>query len=265
MRIALVEGEPREAKPDSEGSCRLCGDPMVSKCGELRIWHWAHKRSRTCDAWWEPETPWHRDWKNQFPTDWQEYIHVAPNYEKHVADVKTDHGLTFEFQHSFLPAAERISREAFYSRLIWVVDGQRRLRDRTQFFSALGNAVLQSPLIIAARVGESSLLRDWNTSRVPVYFDFGASMPTDPLRFDIPTLWRLNPSDSKGSVYLSPVSKIFLIGSALQGIDFEEPFTRELDALLERRRTQEALRNRREAPFGLYTAPTRRHRFGRFG
>lgn len=76
---------------------------MTPKCGQLKVWHWAHRSIRSCDPWWENETPWHRAWKNQFPADWQEKVHRTDNGEKHVADVKTKSGVVLEFQHSPLP------------------------------------------------------------------------------------------------------------------------------------------------------------------
>ena len=85
---------------------------MIAKCGEQRVWHWAHQGTRTCDRWWEPETKWHRDWKNQFPKDWQEVIHQSDG-EKHIAGVKTESGMVIEFQHSFLRRDEREARENF--------------------------------------------------------------------------------------------------------------------------------------------------------
>ncbi|MHC2332124.1 hypothetical protein [Bradyrhizobium sp. USDA 4454] len=98
-------------------------------------------------------------------------------------------------------------------------------------------------------------------SRAPVYFDFGDSAPADPLRFDAPTLWRLNPSDgSSNTAYLSPVAKSYLIGVAQQGVSFEEPFTKELHAFVERLRKQEALRHRAAPGFNRYMAPTRGRR-----
>jgi hypothetical protein len=75
-----------------------------------------------------------------------------------------------------LSEAERISREDFYPRLVWVVHANRRLRDRKKFF-----ALLSGPLRVASgvltytihRYDGSALLRDWGKSRAPVYFDFG--------------------------------------------------------------------------------------------
>ena len=228
MRFALIEGNSHEAAPGLSGACRACGDPMIAKCGQHRVWHWAHKGTRTCDTWWEPETQWHRDWKDHFPKDWQECIHTAPDGEKHIADVKTDSGVTVEFQHSFLPEAERLARERFYAKMIWVVDGQRRKRDRAQFFSSFGIAVHQQPLVIPARMQDSALLRDWKASRVPVYFDFGDSEPSDLCRFAEPTLWRLNPSNEGGAAFLSPVAKSYLIDVYRNGVAFDEPFTETL-------------------------------------
>ena len=102
MKFAIVKGERREAEPGLSAACVGCGKAMVAKCGELRVWHWAHRGAWTCDRWWEPETKWHRVWKNNFPKEWQEVVGTAENGERHIADVRTKQGLVLEFQHSFL-------------------------------------------------------------------------------------------------------------------------------------------------------------------
>jgi hypothetical protein len=43
--------------------------------------------------------------------------------EVHRADVKTPTGIVLEFQHSNMTDAERLSREAFYGDMIWILDG----------------------------------------------------------------------------------------------------------------------------------------------
>ena len=66
----------------------------------------------------ETETQWHRNWKNKFPIVWQEiFLHDEQTGELHIADVRTEHGLVIEFQHSHIKPEERISRENFYK--IW--------------------------------------------------------------------------------------------------------------------------------------------------
>ena len=114
MKFADIECQRREAQPGLSATCPSCRAAVIAKCGEHRVWHWAHRGVRVCDPWWEPETEWHRAWKNEFPADWQETVHFAQSGEKHVADVKTQSGMVLEFQHSFLKAEERAARESFY-------------------------------------------------------------------------------------------------------------------------------------------------------
>ena len=139
--------------------------------------HWAHLRKRNCDTWWENETEWHRNWKNRFPSDWQEIICKAENGEKHIADVKTAQGWVLEFQHSYLNPEERKARDDFYDQLVWIVDGTRRKRDKKQFLEALEKATCissnPSPQILRISVDECKVLKEWSDCRAPVIFDFG--------------------------------------------------------------------------------------------
>jgi hypothetical protein len=98
MKFADIEGNDQEAQPGLTGKCRDCGHAVFTKCGQHRVWHWAHWKSKDCDPWREPETEWHRWWKNQFPVAWQEIGHTAQSGERHRADVKTEGGLVIEFQ-----------------------------------------------------------------------------------------------------------------------------------------------------------------------
>ena len=140
MKFSLVNGQRQEAQPNLSGECPVCGQATVAKCGEVKIWHWAHKGRRTCDPWWENETEWHRTWKGQFPEAWQEVVHPANSGEKHIGDVTTDQGWVIEFQHSYLKPDERRSRDDFYPKLVWVVNGARRKRDAEQFRKALNQS-----------------------------------------------------------------------------------------------------------------------------
>jgi hypothetical protein len=213
MKYAVVEGERQEAEPGLSGKCPFCSNAMIAKCGEQRDWHWAHRGTRTCDHWWEPETPWHRAWKNRFPEVRQEIIHLLEDGEKHIADVKTESGMVIEFQHSFLRPDERKSRDIFYKKMVWVVDGVRRKRDRAQFFTSVRTAIVvsQKPMIVSVQWNEGALPRDWEASNVPVYFDFP----------DTPILWRLNPGAPNSMTYLSQVPKNMFLGAHLGGLPLE--------------------------------------------
>ncbi len=170
MKWALVDEQRQEAQPDLSGICPACKSQMIAKCGDVRVHHWAHRGRRECDRWWESETEWHRSWKNKFPSNWQEVVHPAENGEWHIADVKTDQGWVLEFQHSKIHPDERKAREAFYQRLVWVVDGTRRKRDKPQFLDALQREPEDTSLFRI--IPECALLRDWTGSTAPVLFDF---------------------------------------------------------------------------------------------
>jgi competence protein CoiA len=220
FRFAIVDGTRREAQRGLSGECEFCGQAMIAKCGEQRVWHWAHRGSRICDHWWEPETPWHRAWKDHFPKDWQEITHHSEDGEKHIADVRTESGVVLEFQHSHLHREERTSREIFFRRMVWVVDGLRRKRDRSQFFASLAkpSIVRINPLIVSLPSDGCALLRDWAPSRAPVFFDFGdSSEPGDTIRFNGPVLWRLLKRGFAGKALLMPVAKAAFRDASLKG------------------------------------------------
>jgi len=228
---------------------------MTAKCGEHRVHHWAHRATRRCDRWWEPETEWHRAWKNLFPEDWQEIIHPTESGEKHIADVKTESGVVLEFQHSCLREDERKAREKFYPKMVWVVNGRRRKLDKKQFFACFDarRVVNSEPRIVPVLWKEGALLRDWGGSRVPVYFDFRDSEPEDAVRFDAPTLWRLNPCDPNGKAYLAAVPKAGFLRAHLNGEPFEET-CREVVERAVADCLQQALRSRPLIGFERYMA-----------
>jgi competence protein CoiA len=188
MQFALVDGYSTEPTPGQKGTCRNCGAPMIAKCGHHKLWHWAHKSRLHCDPWWEPETEWHRGWKNQFPKDWHEVIHFDPKTgEKHIADVKIVHGLVIEFQHSAIKPDEMKARERFYENMIWIVDGCRGELDSAHFNLSLGGCINEAPVAYSLRWhGRSKLFENWIQATKPVFIDFGGA-----------NLWRLVMFDSK--------------------------------------------------------------------
>lgn len=171
MKFALVNNCKQEATPDGEGVCPVCGARCIAKCGQYKINHWAHKSKQNCDPWWESETPWHRNWKNVFPKEWQEVVNFDTNGEKHIADIKTDSGLVIEFQHSSIKPAERKSREQFHKTMLWVVDGTRCPSWWKRFTNETwrGSRILRSQFFIG---GDMCLPEIWQDSDVAVVFDF---------------------------------------------------------------------------------------------
>lgn len=72
------------------------------------------------------ETPWHRNWKKAFPPAYREVSFEDKVLgELHRADVHTPCGTTLEFQNSAICLQELESREAYYPKLVWVLNGKK--------------------------------------------------------------------------------------------------------------------------------------------
>jgi len=182
---------------------------MISKCGSVKIWHWAHKSKVSCDPWWEIETEWHRAWKNHFPTEWQESSHIdSSSGEKHIADIKTDKGLVIEFQHSSIKPTEVQCREAFYKNMVWVIDGARLKRSYPCFckgFSGLRSSKI--PGIFLSLLPNKCFPESWVHSSVPVYFDFQCADPIDQTDRLRDPLWCLFPGRMAGFAVVAGVPR----------------------------------------------------------
>jgi hypothetical protein len=116
MLYAQHNGEQIEATPNlRRARCRICEQEVIAKCGEIIVWHWAH-RTTDCDPWSESETAWHKNWKELFPMEWREVRMGA-----HRCDVRTPTHVV-ELQHSSIGPPEIAEREAFYGQMVWVFD-----------------------------------------------------------------------------------------------------------------------------------------------
>lgn len=164
MIYAISGGTPlSEARPGSKGLCPCCASPVIPKCGEIKVWHWAHVSGTDCDLWSEGETRWHRDWKNLFSPS-QIEVAIHRDGQRHRADVVGSDGTIIEFQHSSISPLEIRAREQFYGSMIWVFDvteplasGRLDLRQRDGFLSFRWK---HARLTIAS-------------ARAPVYLDAG--------------------------------------------------------------------------------------------
>lgn len=176
MRFALSDKQRIDATPGALGVCPGCNADMLARCGTKKVWHWAHKGRRHCDHWWENETQWHRDWKNRFLSDWQEVPARDESGELHIADIKTPYGLVVEFQHSAIKLDEVEKRTNFYGHVIWIIDGNRRPTDRTQYERMLSEnrpERFDSVNIYNIYCEETRLLKEWGSLGKIVGFDFG--------------------------------------------------------------------------------------------
>lgn len=121
MYYAIYNGEKSAPIKKSVGLCELCSKEVISKCGEIKAWHWAHK-VKDCDSWSEGETNWHLAWKSAFGKN-QTEITIEKEGVKHRADILTKDGVVIEVQHSPISTNDIEDRQCFYDKLIWVFDG----------------------------------------------------------------------------------------------------------------------------------------------
>lgn len=123
MLFAIDENNKKIlATPNSKAICPQCKQKVISKCGEINIWHWSHVNSADCDTWNEGETEWHWNWKSKFSG--LSEIPIIKNGVMHRADICLPNGVVIEFQHSPISVKEIQERESFYERMIWVFDIQ---------------------------------------------------------------------------------------------------------------------------------------------
>ena len=270
MRFALVNDVRVEATPKKKGICPGCDQSVTAKCGKKRIWHWAHDTKKNCDRWWETETEWHRSWKNKFPKDWQEFIQHDHKGEKHIADVRTAHGLVIEFQHSHLKPEERILRESFYGNMVWVVNGTRLKRDYPRFLKGIEDGYF-SPTPIKGHylttLPHVCFPKDWLESTVPVIFDFHETCHSDHAPdMTRESLWCLLPGRAEGKAvvirgernsFVEAVSNRKKLFDSLKTINTFAQYIREQQVRAERELHQQLIRQSQRSRF-------RRRRYARF-
>lgn len=222
MKYSLVDGVRVEPAPKLVGKCPSCGATMISRCGEIKVWHWAHKGKRSCDPWWENETEWHREWKNRFPEPWQEIVlEDEQTGEKHIADVRTDDGFVIEFQYSAIKPEEQRARESFYGRMVWVLSGARRKTDYKRFSNGFSSfRTTNQSGIFFVHFPDECFPQTWINRRVPVFFDFEDVPDANP-RITKNIVWGLMPGRQRGAAIVLGLSKDDLVGFAKNGNLFE--------------------------------------------
>lgn len=158
MIWGLKENEKVKASPELKGvECPICSCELISKCGSVKAWHWSHKSNKDCDDWYEPESEWHLNWKDNFPKEEQEvtikkcisdycnrFKYHAPCshincvdciWKIHRADIKTSKKgeignfnyqtqIVIELQNSPISSEKIKEREKFYGDMIWLLNGK---------------------------------------------------------------------------------------------------------------------------------------------
>ena len=120
-----------ETHSNQEYYCPYCGAPLITKKGDVRQHHFAHKQNHICSDTWAHSgsgsydvSPWHNEWQSLFPKENQE-VKLVLGDTKHRADILIDRTVV-EFQHSIMPVAAFDNRNNFYFNLgykvVWLFD-----------------------------------------------------------------------------------------------------------------------------------------------
>jgi competence protein CoiA len=118
LLYALDKGNNKiTALPQLQAECPNCRKKVISKCGEINIWHWAHESLEECDTFSEGETQWHLKWKQLMKKDFTEVV-----IQNHRADILINNCI-FELQNSPINPEQIREREEFYKNMIWIFNG----------------------------------------------------------------------------------------------------------------------------------------------
>lgn len=208
MKFALSEsGTKIEPSKGIKGICPICKEPLIAKCGKIKVHHWAHKSGTECDPWSSPETPWHRNWKNCFPKEWQEVLcEVEGSTEIHRADVKTSDDLVLEFQHSPIEDEEKLKRESFYQNMFWIVDLHKKQWVNKLSTARFANDYFGNHCCVNA---QEIFPSEWLNRNVFVIFDYKGTTSEkstlDDLICIVPTI------EKKQFSYIYPLNREFFI------------------------------------------------------
>lgn len=128
MLYGIINGEKVSPQKGLNAICQDCGNELISKCGLINIWHFAHVSGSECSS--KPETEWHRKWKSYFKKELVEVKMIGCR-----ADVCIGNTI-LEFQNSSITAEEIESRERIHldngKRTVWIVNGED-FSDRVEF------------------------------------------------------------------------------------------------------------------------------------
>ncbi len=110
-------GNKIEPTPKSSAHCPICSQEVISKCGRINAWHWAHKSLVDCDDWTESDSEWHLEWKVKFPIDQREV-----NIDGRRADIYTEQNEVIKLINSNISVESIEGQEEFFSDMIWIIN-----------------------------------------------------------------------------------------------------------------------------------------------
>ena len=123
MLIALDDHDNRiQPLRNKAAFCPHCKQRVISKCGDIIVWHWAHEVKCIFDS--EPETEWHTKWKVRALVHGLTIEHA---FERHITDaIDLKNKYCYEFQYSPISRIDLLSRSMEYKSngfiIKWIFD-----------------------------------------------------------------------------------------------------------------------------------------------
>lgn len=136
MLLALdrLTKERIRAKPGMQAVCPGCQKDVIPKCGDFKIWHWAHKAG-LCKYDSEPYTPRHLEWQERALNAGMEIEKIFDPSQRYRADIyDPKRNMVTEVQHSPITMETIIDRCIFYDskdiKIRWIFDFTDRYNSR---------------------------------------------------------------------------------------------------------------------------------------
>jgi competence CoiA-like predicted nuclease len=93
MSPLLRDDKRKRAVASGERSvCPECGEEIVGKCGEIRVWHWSHLKTGEC-SYGKGKGEWHLKWQDWF---FNHGCSIEKKINQNRADVVLPNGVVIE-------------------------------------------------------------------------------------------------------------------------------------------------------------------------
>lgn len=178
MLLAIYNKEYVEASPKSEAICPFCCGEVIPKCGDIKIWHWAHKSQ--CEFETETETEWHINWK-QYAKN--QGCVIEKGFDRHIADIYVPENKIIEVQHSQISTDEILSRCEHYStkniQINWIFDYAAKNAEDHLLYTPIKETLFK----LKQKWAKKNIIALFDTEGYPkygrVYLDDGVFVNTD--------------------------------------------------------------------------------------
>ena len=184
IRIPAVNDD---GSRNCEAWCPCCGKAMVSRVGDQRRPHWAHKSAERCDEWWEVESDWHIEWRKRFLVAAKPDVKVEiedvleKEGSRHFSDIRIEDRLSIVLRRARMDDAMKAERLAFFGDLIWLV--QAKVSEYKRLIRQRGELELQTAVgLNGCHVcvnADKSFFSAWKNARCLVVFDFRLASESD--------------------------------------------------------------------------------------